>query len=125
MTQFELKTAIIILPVVDDTEDKINQLIDAIKLYNDTLDEAGKKSLVTFVFKTRLSTTAKLRLEATYTSVELLVKDMKTRLLRSKSDSVLQLQLSNAKQSNKSIEQFGTELENLFVKLTIAQAKDN
>lgn len=125
MAHFDLKTAISLLPMIDDTEEKTNQLIDAIDLYSGMLDTEGKKTLIEFVLKTRLSATAKLRLESKYDDVKTLIKSMKTHLLRNKSDTTLQVQLSKTKQGSKSIDQFGTELERLFVNLTISQANDD
>lgn len=125
MAQFDLKTAISLLPVVDDSEEKILQLIDPIELYEQMLDPSGISALIKFVLKTRLSSTAKLRLNSNYNDVAALVTAMKTHLLRTKTDTALQVQLLRAKQGMKSIEEFGKELEKLFVDLTISKANGN
>lgn len=80
MSQFDLKTAISLLPITDDTEEKTTQLIDAIELYSDMLDAEGNKTLINFVLKTRLTATAKLRLESKYVNVKTLIKSMKAHL---------------------------------------------
>lgn len=123
MAAFDIKTAVSLLPVMNGSEEVTNQLIDAIQLYESMLDENGKRALVQFVLKTRLSHSAKIRLESNYNSVNLLVQAMKTHLLTQKSDTALQLKLMQSKQGGRSVEKFGKELEELFVDLTIAQAK--
>ncbi|KAH1021777.1 hypothetical protein HUJ04_011261 [Dendroctonus ponderosae] len=61
MSAVDLKTAISLLPVLKDTESSTNQLIDAIELYESVLTDDGKRLLINFVLKTRLSSSAKLR----------------------------------------------------------------
>lgn len=125
MSAFDLKTAISLLPVMDDDEDKTRQLIDAIELYSSLISNDSHTSLITFVLKTRLSSSAKLRLDESYPSVKELITAMKSCLLTKKSDTALQNKMMRTKQGNKSIEDFGKELEQLFVDLTIAQADGN
>lgn len=122
MAAFDLKTAVSLLPMMDDNEETTTQLIDAIELYEDMLAEATKPLLVKFVLKSRLSTSAKLRLATTYDDVKSLISDMQKFLLTKKSDTALQMMLNNARQGDKSISEFGKELERLFVDLTISQA---
>lgn len=120
---FDFKTAIALMPVMVNGQDEVtNRLIEGISLYSSTLQSTLHKDLINFVLKTRLSSSAKLRLKSTYATVESLIKDMKTHLLQKKSAVALQTQLLNTRQGNKSIESFGNELEEVFVNLTIAQA---
>ena len=79
--KFDLRTAASFLPSMDGTEDVTKQLIDAIELYPELLDDNSKKLLINNVIKIRLSQNAKLRLEKNYNSIQDLVKDMKTQLL--------------------------------------------
>lgn len=119
---FDLKTAVSLLPVMDDSEKVTLQLIDAIELYETMITDTDKQILINFVLKTRLSHSAKLRLASTYTTVKTMVDEMKKHLLTRKSDTTLQKRMQMARQGGKSIEQFGRELEDLFVNLTISQA---
>lgn len=119
---FDLKTAVSLLPVMDDTENVTKQLISSIEMYNSMLDDSTKQFLVQFVLKTRLSESAKLRLSQSYASVDLLINDMKKHLLTKKSFTALQSQLLRCTQNQKSIEDYGKEIEQLFVELTISQA---
>lgn len=122
MEQFNLKTAISLLPVMDKTESVTKQLISNIEMYSDMLESEEHKKLITFVLRSRLSEGAKLRLHETYSTIPDLLKDMRSRLLSRKSDTSLQQQLQCVKQNNKSIEDFGKQVEQLFVDLTISQA---
>ena len=119
---FDLKTAVSLLPVMNDDEAVTMQLIDAIELYDTMLESTGKPSLINFVLKTRLSVGAKLRLKSNYDSVALLISDMKTHLITRKSDTALQTKLMRATQGNRSVSDFGKEIEEIFVNLTISQA---
>lgn len=125
MASFDLKTAVSLVPVMDDTENITNKIIDAIELYETMLSNEGKPLLINFILKTRLSSSAKLKLLPTYNDIPSLVSDMKKYLLTRKSDTALQSKLMRARQGDKSIEQFGKELEEIFVNLTIAQANGN
>lgn len=120
--QFDLKTALALLPIMDGQESVTVQLIDAIQLYSSMLNAEGQKQLINFVLKTRVSASAKLRLKSAYASVEELITYMRTYLLQKKSAVALQSQIHCANQGRRSIEKFGSELEQLFVNLTIAQA---
>lgn len=123
--KFDLKTAVTLLPVMNGKEDVTKQLIDSIELYNELLDDSGKKLLTKYVLKTRLSENAKIRLKQDYSNNQLLVQDLKKFFLTNKAPTALSVQLNNAKQSNKSIEDFGKSIEQLFVDLTIAQSEGN
>lgn len=125
MEKFDLRTASSLLPNMDRSEDSVKQLIDAIELYNDLLDDAGKKLLTMYVLKTKLTQAAKLRLEKHYDNNENLIKDMKQNLLTRKSAAVLSSDLHNSKQGNKTVEQFGKSIEELMVNLTITQSNGN
>ncbi|KAG7297797.1 hypothetical protein JYU34_018539 [Plutella xylostella] len=119
---FDIKTAIALLPVMTGQEQITSQLIDSIQLYSSMIDENAHKQLIEFVLKTRLSASAKLRLKSKYATVESLINDMRTHLIQKKSAVAIQSQLHEIKQGRRSIEKFGADLEQLFVNLTIAQA---
>ncbi|KAG7296210.1 hypothetical protein JYU34_021316 [Plutella xylostella] len=119
---FDIKTAISLLPVMTGQEQVTNQLIDGILLYSSLINDSSKNTLIDFVLKTRLSASAKLRLKSTYSNVQSLVDDIRKYLLPKKSTVALQTQLFSTTQGRRSIENFGTEIEELFVNLTIAQA---
>lgn len=125
MSNFDLKTAISLLPVLNGKEETVQSLIDAIELYDSMLNDEGKKLLIKFVIKTRLTASAKLRLAAEYVTIPQLVTDMRKYLLTRKSETALQLQLNRTIQADKTIADFGKELEELFVNLTISQADGN
>lgn len=125
MSSFDLKVAVSLLPVMSSDENITKQLIDAIELYDSMLDNGGRAQLINFVLKTRLSPNAKLRLSTSYQTTSALVDDMKKFLLTRSSDTALQMQLLRSRQGSRSIEEFGKELENLFVNLTISQANNN
>ncbi|XP_050555355.1 uncharacterized protein LOC126911581 [Spodoptera frugiperda] len=119
---FNLKTAIALLPIMTDKEQDTKRLIDSIQLYSSMINDNTKNLLIEFVLKTRLSEGAKLRLKASYATIDSLVTDMRTYLIQKKSAAAIQSQILNSNQERRSIEQFGNELEKLFVDLTIAQA---
>lgn len=123
--KFDLRTAAGLLPVMDGTENTTKQLIDAIELYDALLDAAGKKLLTTYVLKTRLSQSAKIRLNSAYTTNVNLVDDLRNYFITKKSVPFLSVQLSSAKQNGKSVEEFGKTIEELMVDLTITQADGN
>lgn len=123
LSAFDIKVACNLLFVMDNTEDQTEKLIDAIELYETMLNDEGKAVLINFVLKTRLTKNVKLRLSSACVTVTSLIDDMKKHLLTQKSDSAILSKLSVAEQGNRSIENFGKELEELFVNLTISQAK--
>lgn len=120
---FDLKTAIALLPTMNNQEQVTLQLIDSIQLYSSMISTMSHKLLIEFVLKTRLSASAKLRLKTSYSSVSLLLNDMRTHLIQQKSSVALQTKIQNSKQGSRSIEKFGSDLEKLFVDLTISQAE--
>ncbi|XP_044755434.1 uncharacterized protein LOC123322034 [Coccinella septempunctata] len=120
--KFDLRTASSLLPAITNEEESVLQLIDAIELYTDMLDDQGKKSLINYVLKIKLTANAKLRLRKEYQKVEDLVIDMKKTLITKKSPTALSTQLHNLKQENKTIEDFAKLVEQLSLDLTIAQA---
>lgn len=123
MESFDLKTAASLLPVMDSTEETTQKIIDSLELYSSCLkDEGSKKLLISFVLKTRLSKSAKIKLKSQYTSCESLIKDMKSYLLTKKSSSSLHAQLNSISQQEMSISQYASKIEELFVDLTISQA---
>ncbi|KAJ3646446.1 hypothetical protein Zmor_024034 [Zophobas morio] len=123
--KFDLKTAASLLPVMDGSERVTKQLIDGIEMYDSMLDDNGKKLLTTYILKTRLSESAKIRLKSSYATNCLLIADIRNYLLTKKSPASLSVQLSRAKQYSKSVEEFGRSIEELLVDLTITQADGN
>lgn len=119
---FDIRTAISLLPVMNGQEQVTQQLIDGILLYSSLITAETQSQLIDFILKTRLSASAKLRLKPTYSTVTDLVEDIRKFLLPKKSTEALQTQLFRARQGRRSIEAYGTELEELFVNLTIAQS---
>lgn len=123
MENFDFKTATSMLPVMTGAESVTKSLIDAIDLYSSSLNEDGKKMLIKFVLKTRLSENAKLRLSDTYDSIESLMIDMRNHLLTQKSSTAIHKQLVSIKQNGTSLDNYGEMIEQLFVDLTISEAK--
>ncbi|KAI5634681.1 hypothetical protein NE865_12589 [Phthorimaea operculella] len=122
MDKFDLKVALGLLPSMTDSEENTKTLIDAIEYYSSTLDDATQPNLISFVLKTRLSQSAKLKLENTYGTVKDLTKDMRKHLLPQKSATAIQAKMHSLRQNEKSVEEFGKELSEIFVDLTISQA---
>ncbi|KAJ8711444.1 hypothetical protein PYW07_008686 [Mythimna separata] len=123
-TYFDLKIALNLLPVMNDDDDVTKKLIENIEYYDSILDKSEcKKKLILFVLKSRLSQNAKLKLSSDYSSIEGLIKDMRQLLLPRKSPTALQTKLQRATQKNKSVADFGKEITELFVELTISQAE--
>lgn len=120
--KFNLKTAVSLLPKMTGDEEVTNDLISAIELYDSMLIGGDKSILINFVLKSRLTNGAKMRLATSYSSVELLLEDMRKHLLTRKSDTALQSRLQKARQGEKSVTEFAQEIEKLFVELTISQA---
>lgn len=120
---FNLKTALSLLPMMTDDVLVTKQLIESIEYYESVLAKPEcKKKLILFVMKNRLSQTAKLKLKCKYDTVSALLKDMRKLLLPQKSAAALLTKLQNAKQQNRSISDYGKEISELFVDLTISQA---
>ncbi|XP_047020506.1 probable cyclin-dependent serine/threonine-protein kinase DDB_G0292550 [Helicoverpa zea] len=126
MEKFEIKTATSLIPVMDGSESTTEKIIDAVELYSDCLkDTDQKKLLISFVLKTRLTKTAKLKLKSEYGDVASLLQDIKTYLLTKKSANAILCQLNNLNQNNMSVCEYGNKLSELFIDLTIAQASGN
>ena len=123
MTSFDLKTALNLLPVLTNEETVTKQLIDNIEYYDSILSKPEcKQNLINFVLKSRLSQTAKLRLKSHYDTVKELVQDMRMELLPRKAATAIQSKLQKTRQNELSISDYGKELTELFVDLTISQA---
>ncbi|XP_073948962.1 uncharacterized protein [Choristoneura fumiferana] len=120
--EFDLKTAVSLLPTMTGDENVTKQLISSIEMYDTMLKDTAKTTLINFILKTRLSENAKVRLSTSYSTVTSLISDMRKHLLSQKSDTALQAQLLRARQDNKSIEEFGNQIETLFSELTISQS---
>lgn len=120
--EFDIRTACNLIPLMDGKEDTTKRLIDAVEMYADMLDDSGKKLLVKFVLKGRLSENAKLRLSNNYDTVPALIQDLRKHLLTTKSFTAIQSRLQNINQGFRSIDEYGSELEQLFTDLTISQA---
>lgn len=125
MASFDLKTAIGLIPVMDDTEKTTKQIISAIEMYETLLDATSKPTLINFVLKTRLSESAKMRLSQSYDTIPKLITDIKLHLLTKKSSTSLQTQLIQQKQGSMSLDNYAKTIEELFVELTISQADGN
>ncbi|KAH9633904.1 hypothetical protein HF086_009717 [Spodoptera exigua] len=124
METFSLKTALGLLPLMTDDETKTQQLIDNIEYYGSTLSEAAcKVKLINFVLKSRLSQAGKLKLNESYSTIGELIQDMKCKLLAQKSANSIQTKLQQLRQNDKTINDYGQELSQLFVDLTISQSK--
>lgn len=123
--KFDLKTAASLLPAMDGSEDSTKQLIDAIELYSELIDNNSHKLLINYVLKTRLSQSAKIRLERTYATVQNLISDMKKHLLTKKSAAALATELHCVRQNGKTIDEYARNIEELFTNLTITQADGN
>lgn len=127
MESFNLKVALSLLPLMtNDNECSLKQLIDNIEYYSSLLagDEC-KKKLVQFVLKSRLSQHAKLQLQTDYASVHDLISDMRTVLLPQKSPFAIQNKINQLKQNDLSVQDYGNQLSELFVDLTVSQAEGN
>ena len=120
--KFDLKTASSLLPCMTGNENVTRQLIDAIQLYDELLDVDGKKMLTKYVLKTRLSQSAKLRLEESYNSNNDLISAIKSNLLTKKSAATVSIELHSIRQNGKTIDEFGRKIEELYIDLTISQA---
>ncbi|CAH0717077.1 unnamed protein product, partial [Brenthis ino] len=126
MDKFDIKTATSLIPVMDNTEEITENIINGIEMYNEYLvDVTQKKLLISFVLKTRLSKSAKLKLKSEYDDVTSLIQDIRKFLLTKKSANSILTQLNNLSQNNMSIHEFGDKLSELFVGLTIAQSDGN
>ncbi len=123
--KFDLRTAASLLPAMDGSENGTKLLVDAIELYDSLLDNDGEKLLTLYVLKTRLTQSAKIRLKDEYDNNQLLIADIKTHFLTKRSATTLSSKLSNARQGSKSLDEFGKNVEELLVDLTITQADGN
>ncbi|XP_045779887.1 uncharacterized protein LOC123877311 [Maniola jurtina] len=124
MSKFELKVALQLLPVIDDSEISVKQLIDNIIYYDSLLTSPDcKNNLIQFILKSRLSQNAKLQLQPNYTAINDLVSDMRRVLLPQKSPIAIQNKIQQLRQNNRSVQDYGKEMSELFVDLTISQSK--
>lgn len=126
MATFDLKTALSLLPNLTNDDNITKQLIDNIEYYDTVLkrDEC-KQNLINFVLKSRLSQVAKLKLNSNYSSVQALVQDMRSELLPKKAAPAIQNKMHRIRQNDLSVSDYGKELTELFVDLTISQANGN
>lgn len=123
---FDLKIALSILPILNDDDSVTKQLIESAEYYSSTLIPTEIKSkLIPFILKTRLSPRAKLKLKSSYDTINDLIRDMQLLLLPQKSHVALQTKLQQCRQNDNSIDDFGKELSELFVDLTVSQAQGN
>lgn len=123
MEKFDLKVALTLLPVM--TDENLKELINGIEYYGSILDENSKTKLISFVLSTRLSNMGKLKLSSSYSTIEELTRDMRVQLLPKKSATAIHTKLQYAKQNDKTIADFGKDLTEMFVDLTISQADGN
>lgn len=121
--KFDLREAGSLIPVMDDREDTIHKVIAGIEMMDSVLKEVVNKNLlISFVLKTRLNNSAKLKLKSKYETVKDLIADISKYLLPKKSANSLLIQLNSITQRDMSIEKYGEKIEELFIGLTIAQA---
>lgn len=120
---FDMKTACMLIPMLDDKENTTKRLIDAVEMYADMLNDAGQQLLIKFVLKGRLSENAKLRVADTYTTISDMIKDFRIKLLIKKSFTAVQNQIQALNQGYRTIEEYGSELEKLLTDLNISQAE--
>lgn len=125
MEQFNLKTAVSLLPQLNGDEEVTKQLIDSIDLYSSMIATKDHAILIKFVLKTRLTQNAKLRLSPAYSSVDVLLTDMRNHLLTKQSSTALHNELLRASQSSATLEDYGKRIEDLFVRLTVSQSDGN
>ncbi|KAF9788853.1 hypothetical protein SFRURICE_018429 [Spodoptera frugiperda] len=78
-----------------------------------------------FVLKSRLSQGAKLKIKCSYSTVTDLINDMRKELLPQKSAPAIQDKLQKCRQNNLNIQDYGKEITEMFVELTIAQSSGN
>lgn len=123
---FNLKTALSLLAQMTDDELNTKQLIDNIEYYASVLEkDECKHKLIQFVLKSRLSQGAKLKLKSSYSNVTDLINDMRKELLPQKSAPAIQDKLQKIRQNNLNIQDYGKEITEMFVELTIAQSNGN
>lgn len=122
MAEFDVRTATSLLPTMTGEEAVTTKLIDSLEFYSSNLLKDHEQLLINFVLKTRLSESAKLRLNSRYNTCAEFISDMKKHLLTKQSATALQVEMMRTKQGSLSIDEFGNKLENLFVKLAISQA---
>lgn len=124
-TKFDLKVALNLLPVCKDDEASVRQFIESVEYYKSELDVSSQAKLLNFVLKSRLSPAAKLKLSSSYPNIDEFIADMKTQLLPKKCATAIQRRLQNFKQSHLSIDEFGKQITEMFVELTISQSDGN
>lgn len=126
MEKFDIKTATTLIPQMDNTEETTEKIIDGIDMYSEYLNDVNeKKLLISFVLKTRLTKSAKLKLKSSYDDIPSLIQDIKAYLLTKKSPNSMLCQVNNLCQNDMTISEYGNKLSELFVCLTIAQADGN
>ncbi|KAK9680969.1 Reverse transcriptase (RNA-dependent DNA polymerase) [Popillia japonica] len=125
---------------MDGDENTTKKLIGSITLYADLLKADDKKHLINFVLKTRISENAKIRLNKSYDSVDEfnfvlktrisenakirlnksydsvdeLIKDIRNNFVARTSATTISTQLHQIKQQNKTLSEFGQEIEQLL-----------
>lgn len=125
MATFDFRTASSLLPKLDGKVDTVRQLIDAIELYEISLDAQSKVSLINYVIKICLTHKEKIRMQSTYRDINSLIVDLRTNFLPKQSSSFLSTQLQATKQGSLSVEKYGEKIQALMADLTITQAGEN
>ena len=125
MENFDVEVAMDLLPVLDDTEESLYQLINAIQFYEPLLDDEGKKTLCLFVLKINLPIRMQSQLEKNYESCESLINAIKRCCFVQRDVGSLSMQLHTARQGVQSISEFGILVEKLLFSLTRAQAGED
>lgn len=123
MGDFDLKTALSLFPSVEGSEEQIKKLIDSLEFYSESIKTSEHSKLMKFVMKTRLSSSIRVKLNESYDTIVALIEDIRKYLLPRHSDAAIMSRLVRCKQGNRTLEEFGKEIEKLSVDLTIAQAE--
>lgn len=123
--QFNFRTASAILPRLDGSIELIYQLVEGISFYETSLDDNSKPQLINYVLKICLSHRDRIRMSATYTTVDQLVVDLKRNFLPKQSAPALIAKLQASQQGNLSIDDYAKTVESLMADLTITQEGEN
>lgn len=120
---FDLKSHVNIIPEFDGQLSKYSNFINFVEFVHDTLNDNGKSRLITFILKTKLSDSIRLKLSA-YPSATTLAqfKEQMSKILKSNKTSLsIQSELSRTRQNNASVIDFSSKIESLVAELNSMQ----
>lgn len=125
--QFNFKTASTLLPKLDNNNntDSVYQLLEGVSFYESSLDDQSKPQLINYVLKICLSHRDRIRMNATYPTVEQLILDLKKNFILKQSAPALIAKLQASQQGNLSIDDYAKSIELLMSDLTISQEGEN